>query len=133
MSAAPTPRGSRGLLVFDDDCGFCQRSAGLAVRVFRIGAQTLPMSAVDLAAHRIDPDRARLEMPFVDASGGVVYGHHAWAAALRSGPRWARGLGRLLDSRPVGVVAAPVYRWVAANRHRLPGGTGACEVPRATG
>ena len=33
--------------------------------------------------------------------------------------------------RAVNTLAGIVYRWVARNRHRLPGGTPACSLPPA--
>lgn len=48
---------------------------------------------------------------------------------MRSGGAWAY-LGALLTLAPVRPLAALGYRWVARNRHRLPGGTPACALPR---
>jgi predicted DCC family thiol-disulfide oxidoreductase YuxK len=39
-------------------------------------------------------------------------------------------VGRLIESRPIDPIARSTYAWVAANRHRLPGGTAACELQR---
>ena len=68
------------------------------------------------------------------APGRVSTGPVAIADVLRSA-RGTRGLpwrmaGRLLALRPVLWLAWPAYRLVARNRHRLPGGTAACELPR---
>ena len=38
--------------------------------------------------------------------------------------------GAVLRVPPVRAVAWPTYRWVARNRHRLPGGTAACSLPQ---
>ena len=55
------------------------------------------------------------------------------AAALRAaGPGWAL-LGRLLQLPLVRVLADRVYRVLAANRMRLPGGTAACALPPRPG
>lgn len=48
---------------------------------------------------------------------------------LRSGNVWAY-LGGVLRLAPVRPVAAAVYRLVARYRHRMPGGTAACALPR---
>ena len=32
---------------------------------------------------------------------------------------------------PLGLLAWPVYRWIAGHRHLLPGGTAACSLPQA--
>ena len=40
-----------------------------------------------------------------------------------------RPAGAVLGLRPITALAWPVYRWVARNRHRMPGGTAACALP----
>ncbi len=74
-------------------------------------------------------------MLWVPRTGHVVGGARAVAGAravttaLRAaGSGWAL-LGRLLQVPPVSTLAAAVYRLVAANRMRLPGGTAACALP----
>ena len=42
---------------------------------------------------------------------------------------WARPLGAALLLPGVNALAGVVYRWVARNRHRFPGGTPACAMP----
>lgn len=76
----------------------------------------------------MDAARAERELPAVLPSGEVRYGAAAFAAALRSGPWFLRPFGRLLDAAGVRRVAAWVYGRVAAHRHRLPGGTGSCQL-----
>jgi predicted DCC family thiol-disulfide oxidoreductase YuxK len=66
---------------------------------------------------------------WVAADGTRLAGARAFAALLRDQPvATLRLLGRLCDARPVRPMAAAVYRIIAANRHRLPGGTPACAV-----
>lgn len=60
--------------------------------------------------------------------GAVRSGHAAIAAMLgTAGPLW-RPLGRFLLLPGVSALAARAYALVAANRHRLPGGTPACKL-----
>ena len=113
----------------DGDCGFCMRTAALVPRLgVDIDASTI--QEADLVALGVDPARAVLEMPYVRPDGVVDYGHRAFASILRTGPLPWRVVGRLIESRPVDPVARRAYAWVAANRHRLPGGTAACELQR---
>lgn len=116
-------------MLYDDDCGFCKRSAA---RVHRLGVDVdrAAIQATDLASYGIGAERALREMPYVAPDGAVVYGHEAWAGILATGPLWARTVGRLMTTWPLSIVAAWVYRWVAGNRQRMPGGTPACELPR---
>lgn len=120
---------SRGLLLYDADCGFCTRSAARVPRL-GVGVDIMAMQSVDLAAYGVDAGRASSEMPYVDPAGRVSYGHVAWAEVLRTGPWPCRLLGRVMTSRPVNPLAARAYRWISTHRHLLPGGTAACELPR---
>ncbi len=90
----------RPLALYDPDCGFCARWIGL-VRRHVPGVTVAPLTAVDLAALRVDGVRAEQEMPLIRPDGGVVYGHEAWAGILLAGP--ARTLGR----SPAGITRAP--------------------------
>lgn len=113
----------------DADCGFCMRTARLVPRL-GVNIEQATVQGSDLAALGVDAERAVMEMPYVHPDGQVDYGHRAWAAILRTGPRPWRGVGWLMTTRLLDPVAVRVYHWVAHNRHRLPGGTAACEVPK---
>lgn len=123
-------RRDRGLMLYDADCGFCTRTAR-RVPWLGVDVEIAAIQHTDLAAYGVDPGRAVEEMPYVDPGGRVSYGHLAWAGVLMTGPWPARLAGRALRSRAVAPVAARVYRWVATNRHRLPGGTPSCALPGA--
>lgn len=115
-------------VLYDAGCGFCTRTIETLVR---LGASAVftPLRTADLDALGVDGHRATREMPALLADGTVVYGAAAFAAALRTGRRWMRLLGRLIGSWPILPVAQVVYRWVAVNRQRLPAGTKACALP----
>ncbi|SET70042.1 thiol-disulfide oxidoreductase DCC family protein [Geodermatophilus poikilotrophus] len=119
----------RPALVYDGDCGFCTRSAAVARRVLPAGCAVVPWQGADLAAVGTTAERAQQEVLWVPRTGDVVGGARAVAAALRAaGAGWAV-LGRLLELPVVRGPADRVYRLVAANRMRLPGGTAACALP----
>jgi predicted DCC family thiol-disulfide oxidoreductase YuxK len=66
---------------------------------------------------------------WIDRHGVVSGGAPAVARALRAaGIPWSVP-GWLLSVPPARWVAPFVYRRVAANRYRLPGGTAACRLP----
>jgi predicted DCC family thiol-disulfide oxidoreductase YuxK len=89
----------------------------------------VPWQGADLDSVGTTAERAQQEVLWVPRTGDVVGGARAMAAALRAaGPGWAL-LGRLLQLPLVRVLADRVYRVVAANRMRLPGGTAACALP----
>jgi len=119
---------SRGLLLYDADCGFCTATAR-RVPLLRLPVDIASVQGSDLVSLGVDPERAVTEMPFVDSRGRVHYGHLAWAAAMRTGALPLRVVGAALGSAVLAPIAARAYRWVATHRHRLPGGTPSCELP----
>jgi predicted DCC family thiol-disulfide oxidoreductase YuxK len=116
-------------LVFDGDCAFCTRCADVARRLLPADVPVVPWQFVDLATVGVSAQRAQTEVLWIGRDGAVAGGAPAVARALRAAglPWWA--LGAALSVPPVRWVAPFVYRLVAANRHRLPGGTSACRVP----
>ena len=118
-------------LVFDGDCAFCSRCATVARRILPAGCAVTPWQSFDLAAVGTTPERAQREVLWIGPDGAVTGGAPAVARALRAaGGAWRvlRILGWLLSMPPLRWMAPPVYRLVAANRYRMPGGTAACRV-----
>ena len=130
---APTER-DRPWLVFDGDCAFCTTSATwVARRLHRpdgTDAHLVPWQLTDLEALGTTAERAQTEVLWVEPDGGLVGGAAAFAAWLRFRGGPYGGLGRLMELPVLRSAAAAVYRLVARNRSRMPGGTPACALPR---
>lgn len=127
-AAAGVSPPTEGLLVFDGDCAFCSRCATWVERKAGERAVVRPNHAVDLPALGITPEQVGEEVWWVAADGTAHAGHRAVALAA-----WSTGgvgilAGRFLLLPGVGLVAGPVYRLIARNRHRMPGGTDACRI-----
>jgi predicted DCC family thiol-disulfide oxidoreductase YuxK len=119
--------GSRALLIFDGDCGFCTRCANFVARRMPTGADVQPWQQVDLAAYGVSEERTQHEVVWVGADGEVAGGIDAVAQVLQdSGGVWAVP-GQVLRVPPFRWIGHRLYRLVADNRYRLPGGT--CQVP----
>ncbi|QCW49231.1 DUF393 domain-containing protein [Nocardioides dongxiaopingii] len=118
---------ARGTIVYDADCGFCTRTADW---VGSHGtATTQPWQTLDLEPLGLTVDDVTTAAYWLDADGRVTArGAGAVAAALRSCRGGWRVLGHLVYARPVRPLADVVYRWVAANRYRMPGSTDACRI-----
>jgi predicted DCC family thiol-disulfide oxidoreductase YuxK len=114
-------------LIFDGDCGFCTTSAGWARRIAP-DVETVAWQLTDLDALGVSADAAAAEVQFVDADGRVSGGAAAVARLLLASGGLLGGLGRLMLLPVVRNVAAWIYKLVAANRYRLPGGTPACRI-----
>jgi predicted DCC family thiol-disulfide oxidoreductase YuxK len=117
------------LMLYDGDCAFCSRCAAV-LRRWVPAARIEAWQSVDLAPLGVTAQDCATAVQLIDGDR-VSAGPVAIARLLRIADRWSlRVAGRLLGTRPVLVVAWPVYRWVARHRHRFPGATVACELPR---
>ena len=123
------------VLLFDGDCAFCSTSARLLQRWVRPDCLVLPYQHVDLVMWHVTADRAaaevllvRRELDTVSISGGA----RAIAEVLRTGRQPWPAVGAALRAPGIAVAADLGYRWIAANRYRLPGGTPECALDGAT-
>ncbi|MFI6796454.1 thiol-disulfide oxidoreductase DCC family protein [Streptosporangium canum] len=116
------------VLVFDGDCGFCTASVRFAERRIGVRARVTPWQFADLAALGTTRERAEREVLWVER--GRVYGGAQAVARLlvAAGPPWSLP-GLALRVPPFRWAAQALYRLIARNRHRLPGGTPACALP----
>lgn len=115
------------LLIYDGDCGFCQKSARLAQvwsngRITITAWQDIPQQMQELGLTNADGmDQAW----FVDENGRLTGGAAAVNAVLSS-IWWARPFTWLVRLPFIRQIENKVYRWVADNRTRLPGSTPQC-------
>lgn len=117
------------VLVYDGDCGFCTRSVRLVERL-PVQVVLVPWQSTDLAALGTGEERARREVLFIDEEDLVHGGADAVSALLRRCKGGWRVPGYALAVPGLRAMASLTYRGVAANRHRLPGTTPACELRR---
>jgi predicted DCC family thiol-disulfide oxidoreductase YuxK len=111
-----------GQIVYDADCGFCTRSARW-VDDDPVAWQSLDLAAVGATREQADNFAGWLVDGRIQALGAP-----AIAAVLRARGGWTRPIGCMMTLPGVRRLAAVVYRIVAANRHRLPGGSAACRM-----
>jgi len=131
---APNP-----VLLYDGDCAFCSSSVRFAERRFDAARwEAVPFQFADLEAlaeftgGQVSAERAGHEVLWITPDGRVYGGAQAAARLLlRTRRPLCSALGALATLPPVRQAAAVLYRWVAANRRRLPGGTAACALPPA--
>ncbi|MGW3008149.1 thiol-disulfide oxidoreductase DCC family protein [Streptomyces sp. NPDC001219] len=119
------------VLVYDGDCAFCTSSVRFAQRRLRPRCAATPWQFADLAELGVSRRRAEHEVLWVTPAGAVHGGAQAVAKLLLSAPRGWPVVGALLTLPPVRWIAHGVYRLIARNRHRMPGGTAACALPSA--
>lgn len=119
-----------GIVLFDGTCAFCEGAVTFIARrdpgaFFRFGASQSTAAQALLAAHGVSRESAR---SLILIEGGRVYLRST--ASLRIARRltwpWRLCGALLLVPAPL---RDPVYRVVAAVRHRLAGPSNACEIP----
>lgn len=109
-----------GELVYDGDCGFC---TSCALWLERGGVAVVPWQRLDLVDVGLTEGEVSarvywlVEARPVDSGAGAV-----GLSLLDRGGIWAP-VGRVVRSPLVRPLAELVYRFVARNRHRLPGST----------
>jgi len=120
------------VFLFDGDCSFCSSSARWIERHVPTPAAVAAWQQTALQPLGVSVDEVDAAVVMVGVDLCHRSGPDAIADLLRSSTAggW-RAAGRLLATRPVNAMAWPVYRLVARNRHRLPGGTAQCSLPQA--
>lgn len=119
-------------LIFDGDCAFCTSSVNwLAKRLHRQDGSDphlTPWQFTDLAAIGTTPERAQQEVLWLTPSGEISGGAQAFAAWLRHRGGAYGIVGTAMGLPVIRQLAGVVYRLIAKNRQRMPGGTPACAM-----
>jgi predicted DCC family thiol-disulfide oxidoreductase YuxK len=116
------------VLLFDGDCGFCTTCATWMQRHIRRLDTTLPYQRADLDALGVTVAECEQAVQWIAADGTVFSAEMAVAHVLiDAGKGWAV-IGRAICVPGIRQISGVVYRSVARNRHRLPGGTPACSI-----
>lgn len=119
----------RPLLVFDGDCAFCTTWADRGRRWLGL-EHVEPWQFLDLDDIGLTRAECEQAVQWVTADGAHCAAEFAVIAALRhAGGKWAV-LGAIMALPGIRQLSGAAYRLVAKYRHRLPGGTPACGLPR---
>jgi predicted DCC family thiol-disulfide oxidoreductase YuxK len=121
----------RPVFLYDGDCSFCSSCARFVERRIPAAADVVAWQQADLDRLGVAQADAEAAVQWIATDGTIRAGPEAIAELLLDGGRFWRLPGRLLDLPPVRALAWPLYRLVARNRHRLPGGTATCSLPQA--
>ena len=120
------------VLIYDGDCKFCQLSLEFGIRHLRKFPAYVAFQKIDPTKFGLTQAEVRAQIWLVEqvTSGHKRLGGHLAAAQIllmQSNPLY-RVLGWLMKTPPTSWLAKHGYRWVAKNRHRLPGGTRQCNL-----
>lgn len=118
------------VLIYDGDCAFCTRSVNVLMRL-PVDAEVTAFQFADLELYGTTEERASHEVLWVDRTGRIHGGAQAVARLLLTAGGIYAAAGWMLRTPPIRWIAAGVYRLIANNRQRMPGGTVACALPPA--
>ena len=120
------------VLIYDGDCQFCQLSLDFGIRNLRIFPQYVAFQKIDPKDFGLTASQVRSQIWLAQKSPAntvALGGHLAAGAILKLQPsRWLKVLGWLATTPPTAWAANLLYKLIAANRHRLPGGSRACKL-----
>ncbi|MGB3413951.1 MAG: DCC1-like thiol-disulfide oxidoreductase family protein [Microbacteriaceae bacterium] len=120
------------ILIFDGDCAFCTSSIGIMGRLFDNNPEYLPFQFAELETFGLTVEDCEKRIWLIDRKRQYA-GHRALARLLQLQPQFAwRFLGFFMVLPLINIVSFGIYAFVARFRHLLPGGTPACQMPRAT-
>lgn len=118
-----------GIILFDGTCAFCERSVRfIATRdggYFKFGASQNPEGQALLAKYGTSREATR-SLILIEGDEISLRSTAVLKIARRMTAPWRWAAALLLVPRPI---RDPVYRVVAAIRHRLAGRSNACEIP----
>ncbi|MFY9305110.1 MAG: DCC1-like thiol-disulfide oxidoreductase family protein [Rhodoluna sp.] len=120
------------VLIYDGDCKFCQLSLEFGIRQLKTFPKYVAFQKIDPTKFGLTIDQVRTQIWLVDQGSGSTKpkGGHLAAGQILTMQRnlFYKALGWLIKTPPTSFLADVVYRWVAKNRHRLPGGSRQCKL-----
>lgn len=120
------------VLIYDGDCKFCQLSLEFGIRHLTTFPKYVAFQKIDPAKFGLSVEQVRTQIWLANegpASIRPLGGHLAAGEILLMQKNLLyRVFGWLIKTPPTSFLADLVYRWVAKNRHRLPGGTRQCKL-----
>jgi predicted DCC family thiol-disulfide oxidoreductase YuxK len=118
------------VFLYDGDCAFCSTCARFLERRIPNPASVQAWQFSDLDDLGVSQDECETAVQWIEG-GKVTAGPRAIADLLQSSTGVWKAAGHVAALPPVQWAARPVYRWVANNRDKMPGGTATCALPQS--
>ncbi len=117
------------VLIFDGDCAFCSSSARLLRKITQNKIALEPYQFLNLKDYDLTEEQTSKSVYFVTKSETFSAAKAIAKCLMAAKTPWSIA-GFLMNIPVVISIAELVYVLVAKNRHRLPGGTPECSLPR---
>ena len=115
------------LFIFDGDCAFCSSAARVFRKMIRHKVPIRPYQHLPLAEIGLSPELTSKAVYYVRDGKFLVAAEAIAQLFVDSETPWLLA-GYFLKLPGIKQLAKLVYYWIAANRHRLPGGTPECSL-----
>ena len=116
------------VVLYDGDCAFCSSAARFAEQRIAKNLHFAAYQLTELVPYGLTAAECAQALKFIDQSGNIHSAQNAIAEILISSGKIWYGFGKLLKLPGINLIAALGYKFVAANRHKLPGGTPTCKM-----
>lgn len=122
------------LLIFDGDCGFCTSAVDALQKQMRTKFETIPYQFADLEKYHLTTEecsqRIYLIVNTAEDTEKQYSGHKAISKIWRiqANILW-KALGWFIIIPGINLLSYLGYWLMAKYRHKLPGGTPACQLP----
>ncbi len=114
------------IFIYDGDCAFCSSSVRLISRFVKNTPPMKPYQWCDLIALGLTETECREKAQFVLGQYRKFSGADAFAELFKAASFPWKLVGILLSLPIIRNISRLVYKIIAANRYRLPGGTPTC-------
>ena len=116
-------------LIYDGDCAFCLRCVQWMKKHFKRVPHIVAWQQADLRTLGLTAEQCQTALQWVSAdSSQILSAHKAVARICKDAGGWITVAGYALSLPVVSPISGVMYRWVARNRQKLPGGTAACAI-----
>lgn len=116
------------IVLYDGDCAFCSSAVRFAQKYIAHQIQFAAFQQTELNKYGLSTTRCQESLKFINHAGEIYSAQDAIAELLISAKRGWKLIGIALKLPGINFIAALGYKLVAANRHRLPGGTPTCKL-----
>ena len=117
------------VLIYDGDCQFCRLSLDFGLRILKNFPLYVAFQRINPQDFGLTLEQVKSQIWTVGAGISPSGGHLAVAVLLAMQPNpLYRALGWFVRTPPSSWIAKKLYFFIAANRHRLPGGSRECKL-----
>lgn len=120
------------ILIYDGDCQFCRLSLDFGIRHLANFPEFVAFQRVEPSNYGLTLDQVASQIWLVEITptkGKAIGGYLAVAHILLDQPEFYwKWLGFVMKTPPFSFLADKTYKWIAKNRHRLPGGSKTCKI-----